>query len=63
MRNLLPGYNISLDRKKQYSQSRLHTAPVGLTITWKRRPARGMVGVGTVVAVVSFIDPPAYATG
>jgi hypothetical protein len=63
MRNLLPGYNISLDRKKQYSQSRLHTAPVGLTITWKRRLAPGMVGVGPVAAVVSIIDPAAFATG
>ena len=33
IRNRLPGYSISLDRKKQYSQSRLHTAPVGLAIT------------------------------
>ena len=29
MRNREPGYNISFDRKKQYEQSRLHTAPVG----------------------------------
>ena len=35
MRNSLFGYSCSLDRKKQYSQSRLHTAPVGLDITWK----------------------------
>jgi hypothetical protein len=33
IRNRDPGYSISLDKKKQYSQSRLHTAPVGLAIT------------------------------
>ncbi len=29
IRKRLPGYSISLDRKKQYSQSRLQVAPVG----------------------------------
>ena len=35
MRKPLPGYSCSLDRKKQYSQSRLQIAPVGFAITWK----------------------------
>ena len=30
MRKRLPGYSISLERKKQYELSRLQTAPVGL---------------------------------
>ena len=30
IRNRLPGYSISFERKKQYLQSRLQTAPVGL---------------------------------
>jgi hypothetical protein len=29
IRNRDPGYSISFERKKQYAQSRLHTAPVG----------------------------------
>ena len=43
IRNRDPGYSISLDKKKQYSQSRLHTAPVGLAITWKASGAPGTV--------------------
>src|SRR5215204_1949343 len=39
IRNPLPGYSSSLLRKKQYSQSRLQIAPVGLDITWKDRGA------------------------
>ena len=35
MRNLEPGYSASFERKKQYVQSRLQTAPVGLVRTWK----------------------------
>ena len=31
----LPGYRFSLERKKQYLQSRLQMAPVGLPSTWK----------------------------
>ena len=42
MRNRLPGYSISFDRKKQYLQSRLQTAPVGLASRWKC--ARGRRG-------------------
>ena len=34
MRNRLPGYSISLDRKKQYVQSRLQIAPVGFASRW-----------------------------
>ena len=37
IRNVEPGYSASLDRKKQYVQSRLHTAPVGLARRWKPR--------------------------
>jgi hypothetical protein len=39
MRNLLFGYSSSLDRKKQYLQSRLQMAPVGLVRTWKELTA------------------------
>ncbi len=39
MRKRLPGYRMSFDRKKQYLQSRLHTAPVGLASRWKARGA------------------------
>src|SRR3990172_3034863 len=35
IRNRLPGYSISLERKKQYLQSRLQMAPVGLARRWK----------------------------
>src|SRR4051794_39757519 len=45
MRNRLPGYSISLDRKKQYSQSRLQIAPVGLAITWNASGASGRVSM------------------
>src|SRR3954453_4515536 len=45
MRKRLPGYSISLDRKKQYSQSRLQMAPVGLAITWKARGASSRVSM------------------
>src|SRR5688572_32393044 len=34
MRNRSPGYSASLERKKQYSQSRLQIGPVGLASTW-----------------------------
>ena len=46
IRNPLPGYSSSLDRKKQYSQSRLQIAPVGLDITWKARGAVSAVIAG-----------------
>jgi hypothetical protein len=34
MRKREPGYSISFDRKKQYEQSRLQTAPVGFASRW-----------------------------
>src|SRR5450631_4488622 len=46
MRKRLPGYSISLDKKKQYSQSRLQIAPVGLAIAWNATGAPGMVSIG-----------------
>ena len=46
IRNPLPGYSSSLLRKKQYSQSRLQIAPVGLDITWKARGAVSAVIAG-----------------
>ena len=46
MRKRLPGYSISLDRKKQYSQSRLQIAPVGLASRWNAGGASGTVGIG-----------------
>src|SRR3982751_1779418 len=49
MRKRLPGYSISLDRKKQYSQSRLQMAPVGLAITWNATGAPGIVRIRSVV--------------
>ena len=55
IRNRLPGYSISLDKKKQYSQSRLQTAPVGLAITWKASGAPGTVRTGPGVSVGSLM--------
>ena len=46
IRKRLPGYSISLDKKKQYSQSRLQIAPVGLAIRWKAGGAPGIVSIG-----------------
>jgi len=39
MRKLLLGYSISLERKKQYSQSRLQIAPLGFASRWKAQGA------------------------
>src|SRR3954465_7556823 len=58
MRKRLPGYSISLDRKKQYSQSRLQMAPVGLAIRWNASGAPGPVRTGPNDAVGSPIAPP-----
>ena len=44
IRNLLPSYSSSLERKKQYVQSRLQIAPVGLARRWKA--CRGAAGSG-----------------
>ena len=46
MRKRLPGYSISFDRKKQYVQSRLQTAPVGFASRWNAAGA----SVGAFVA-------------
>jgi len=35
IRKGLPGYRASFERKKQYVQSRLQIAPVGLASRWK----------------------------
>src|SRR3954452_12055614 len=37
IRNREPGYSISFERKKQYEQSRLQTAPVGFASRWNAR--------------------------
>ena len=42
IRKRLPGYSISLDRKKQYLQSRLQTAPVGFDSRWNSRLRNGL---------------------
>src|SRR3954471_6926801 len=36
-----PGYSISFERKKQYEQSRLQTAPVGFASRWNARGGAG----------------------
>ncbi len=53
MRNRSPGYSASLDRKKQYSQSRLQMGPVGLARTWNgvRRVLGGTPGPAVAVPV------------
>src|SRR3954463_5205064 len=63
MRKRLPGYSISLDRKKQYSQSRLQMAPVGLAIRWNASGAPGPVSTGPNDAVGSAIAPPVSYLG
>src|SRR4051794_31628066 len=46
----LPGYSISFERKKQYEQSRLHTAPVGFARRWNAR------GVGCLYGSESGVE-------
>src|SRR5262249_17606389 len=56
IRNRLPGYSISFDKKKQYSQSRLQIAPVGLAMMWNAAGASGRVSSGlAAVSVASVI--------
>src|SRR5262245_2741439 len=56
IRNRLPGYSISFDKKKQYSQSRLQIAPGGLAMTWNATGASGRVSSGlAAVSVASVI--------
>src|SRR3990172_1458173 len=54
MRNGLPGYSDSFDRKKQYVQSRLQIAPVGFASTWNDRGAPGGRTLGRSGAPVSL---------
>jgi hypothetical protein len=56
IRNRLPGYSNSLDRKKQYSQSRLQMAPVGFASRWNAAGASGSVGNGEAAIRVSMLN-------
>src|SRR5690348_15110221 len=60
IRNALPGYSASLDRKKQYVQSRLQTAPLGLARTWNAPGAPRGRGSGTA-GETGVGDDPARA--
>jgi hypothetical protein len=57
MRNRDPGYSISFDRKKQYEQSRLQTAPVGLASRWNAAGASRIVET-VLTTSVSMLGGP-----
>jgi hypothetical protein len=62
IRNREPGYSISFERKKQYAQSRLQTAPVGFARRWKAGGASGTVETELIAAnTTRFVSDPSSA--